>query len=162
MLHGRRSRAERERYVWLRALIRRLSTGLASEPRGRRRPWPVPGRGEPLFECSRQAHERGLRLLCDNLSTLQREQYEKLGYFDVVGGTTGRRYRIRHGRSMNVDQLDSRGRRICGWCFFPEGRLVAGDVMLAQKLALELFEREALQLANRLDWQAGMPGIELR
>jgi hypothetical protein len=31
----------------------------------------------------------------------------------------------------------------------PQGRLVAGDVMLAQKVALELFENEALRIANR-------------
>jgi hypothetical protein len=30
----------------------------------------------------------------------------------------------------------------------PEGYLVAGDVMLAQKIALETDERGALQLAN--------------
>jgi hypothetical protein len=50
---------------------------------------------------------------------------------------------------MNIDELDDSGRRVCGWCFCPEGRLVIGDVMLAQKLALELFEFEALGIANR-------------
>jgi len=36
-----------------------------------------------------------------------------------------------------------------GWCFVPSGFLVPGDVMLAQKIALETDERGALGLANR-------------
>ena len=89
---------------------------------------------------SKRAQERGIRLLMENLSAAQRKQYEKYGYFDVTGGKTGKRYRIRHGRQMNIEQLDRNGRRVCGWCFFPQGSLVSGDVMLAQKAALELFE----------------------
>ena len=50
---------------------------------------------------------------------------------------------------MNIEQLDRNGRRVCGWCFFPQGSLVSGDVMLAQKAALELFEADALRIANR-------------
>jgi hypothetical protein len=30
-----------------------------------------------------------------------------------------------------------------GWCFVPSGHLVAGDVMLAQKIALEQIPQEA-------------------
>jgi hypothetical protein len=98
---------------------------------------------------SRKAQDRGLELLKQNLTPAQRQQYERYGYFDTVGGKSGKRYRIRHGRSMNIEQLDKNGRRVCGWCFFPHGNLVAGDVMLAQKLALELYETEALRIANR-------------
>jgi hypothetical protein len=36
-----------------------------------------------------------------------------------------------------------------GWCFVPEGSLVAGDVMLAQKIALETSEYAALAVARR-------------
>jgi hypothetical protein len=36
-----------------------------------------------------------------------------------------------------------------GWCFVPGEHLVAGDVMLAQKIALETDERGALEKANR-------------
>jgi hypothetical protein len=35
-----------------------------------------------------------------------------------------------------------------GWCFVPRDPLVAGDVMLAQKIALETDEQGALALAN--------------
>jgi len=98
---------------------------------------------------SKRAQERGIQLLKQNLAPSQRQQFDKYGFFDVVGGSTGKRYRIRNGRQMNIEQLDKNGRRVCGWCFFPQGNLVAGDVMLAQKMALELYETEALNIANR-------------
>ena len=98
---------------------------------------------------SKRAQDRGIQLLTENLAPTQRQQFEKHGFFDVVGGSTGKRYRIRNGRQMNIEQLDKNGRRVCGWCFFPQGSLVAGDVMLAQKMALELYEGEALRIANR-------------
>ena len=50
---------------------------------------------------------------------------------------------------MNVDELDERGARTAAWCFGPEGELPIGDLMLAQKIALEYNERGALALANR-------------
>ena len=36
-----------------------------------------------------------------------------------------------------------------GWCFVPNRHLVPGDVMLAQKIALETNERGALAVANK-------------
>jgi hypothetical protein len=96
-----------------------------------------------------EAHARGMRLLSENLSRAQRDQYERCGYFDVVGGKTGRRYRIKKGFQMNVVQLDTKGRPVCSLCFMPEGDLVVGDMMLAQKLALELFEPDTLKVANK-------------
>ncbi len=50
---------------------------------------------------------------------------------------------------MNVHQLDEKDRLVCVLCFAPAGGLVVGDVMLAQKLALELFESDTLKAANR-------------
>ena len=96
----------------------------------------------------REAHVRGIQLLEENLSPAQRDQYKKYGYFDVVGGETGGRYRIRYGSEMNVQLLDGKGRPSCWLCFVPEGKLVVGDIMLAQKLALELFESQTLKVAN--------------
>ena len=49
---------------------------------------------------------------------------------------------------MNVEELSNNGRRMSLLCFMPKGGLVLADVMLAQKLALELFELEALAIAN--------------
>jgi hypothetical protein len=94
-----------------------------------------------------------MRLLTDNLSPTQRDQLKLLNYFDVVGGETGTRYRIHLGNLVNVEQLDASGKRIRMLCFMPEGHLPVGDTMLAQKVALELFETEALQTANkRQEW----------
>jgi hypothetical protein len=143
---------EGERRAWVAEQVRRLGQGLAQSFRPRRQvPFP-PRVGGRWFvdEGSTAAHERGIRLLKENLSPAQRQQYDKHAYFEVTGGKTGKRYRIRYGRSMNIDQLDKNGRRVCGWCFFPHGNLVTGDVMLAQKLALELFESEALKVANKM------------
>src|SRR5712692_8660886 len=46
-------------------------------------------------------------------------------------------------------ELDGAGCPCIGWCFAPKGYLVAGDVMLAQKIALETDERGALNVANK-------------
>jgi hypothetical protein len=92
---------------------------------------------------------RGRRLLRDWLSTPQREQFDTNEYFDVIGCDTGRSYRIYYDRAMNVHELDEAGRPKMGWCFLPKGYLVTGDVMLAQKIALETFEVGALKVAHR-------------
>ena len=103
----------------------------------------------PLFLYHKEADARGVHLLTRHLSPAQREQYARHGYFEVIGGDTGRRYRIRHGYAMNVEQLDEKGRRIELLCFGPRGGLPIGDVLLAQKIALELFESAALRVGNR-------------
>src|SRR5262245_55727749 len=61
--------------------------------------------------------QQSMRLLTDNLSPAQRDQLEVFDYFDVVGGDTGTRYRIRFGNVMNVEQLDSGGKRMRVLCF---------------------------------------------
>jgi hypothetical protein len=94
-----------------------------------------------------EAEHRAMALLLDNLSARQREQYNAFGYFDVTGSDTGRRYRIFHGRCQNVRELGSNGRLGRGKCFLPQGHLVAGDCMLAQKIALENRESAALKVA---------------
>ena len=91
---------------------------------------------------------RGLRLLRDWLSPEQRAQFDAERYFDVIGCDSGKRYRIRYGTAINVHELDDAGRSKVGWCFAPIGQLVAGDVMLAQKIALETREFSALAVAG--------------
>jgi hypothetical protein len=93
---------------------------------------------------------RALKLLKDWLSPAQLSAYEGYRYFDVVGCDSGTAYRIHHGTQANIEQLDAHGQPVCRWCFVPEGGLVAGDVMLAQKIALETYESGALGVANRL------------
>ena len=95
---------------------------------------------------------RGRRLLREWLSPDQRAQFDDKDYFEVVGCDSRRRYRIynrmTHRDVTNVYEIDDAGRPKVGWCFLPDGRLVAADIMLAQKIALETNEHNALAVAN--------------
>ena len=95
----------------------------------------------------RESNARGLMLLTNWLSPAQLRSYEQHGHFEVIGSDSGTIYRIHHGQQANVEQIDVRGQTVCAWCFVPVGDLVAGDVMLAQKIALETDERAAMAVA---------------
>jgi hypothetical protein len=95
-----------------------------------------------------QADERAMVLLQSWLTPEQDKQWAMRGEFEVIGCNTGARYRITNRAVMNVHQLDLAGRTVAQWCFAPKGGLAAGDILLAQKIALETMEREALALAN--------------
>ena len=99
---------------------------------------------------------RGITLLREWLSPMQRAQFDASKSFDLVGCDTGKHYRIHYGRVTNVHEIDGAGQPVTGWCFVPSGGLVAGDVMLSQKIALETNERAALAVANRFRVQ--VPG----
>jgi hypothetical protein len=113
------------------------------------------------FQTLRERHQnrfrdreaRGIKLLREWLTPEQRAQFDAKRYFDVIGCDSGKRYRIHYGSSTNVHQIDIEGRSIDGWCFVPSGHLVPGDVMLAQKIALETNEFRALDVANRFPVQ---------
>ena len=92
---------------------------------------------------------RGLRLMRRWLSPDQRAEFDDKGTFEVVGCDSGKRYRIYRGTAQNVFEIDDAGWLKVGLCFMPSGELVAGDVMLAQKIALEANESGALAVANR-------------
>ena len=106
-------------------------------------------RVQALREWYRTPEARATTLLREWLSPQQRAQFDAEGYFDVVGCDSGKRYRIHHGTSMNVHEMDDAGHSKLGWCFVPNRRLAAGDVMLAQKIALETCENSALAVASR-------------
>ena len=89
--------------------------------------------------------ERGLKLLREWLSQEQLAQFDANNYFEVIGCHSGKRYRICHGNGANIVELDDHARPTTGWCFVPGEHLVAGDVMLAQKIALETDERARLK-----------------
>jgi hypothetical protein len=101
-----------------------------------------------IFSSKNSSEARGLRLLRSWLSPEQRAQFDATRYFDAIGCDSGKRFRIHYGVSMNVNQIDADGHPIVGWCFVPTGYLVAGDVMLAQKIALETNEFGTLAVAN--------------
>ncbi len=97
--------------------------------------------------CS-ESELRGIRLLREWLSPVQLAQFDLYGYFDVVGCDSGKTYRICLRSGTNIYELDRDGRRKVGWCFVPVDTLVAGDVVLAQKIALETDEWRALAVAR--------------
>lgn len=102
-----------------------------------------------------QANKKGMALLKENLTPEQLKTYEEKQYFEVKGGKSGKTYRIHHGRQMNIREVDAEGKEVQGLCFLPQGGLVAGDCMLAQKNALELDEDKALKVANKFPVQRG-------
>ena len=95
-----------------------------------------------------ESERRGIRLLREWLSAEQLAQFEKHEYFEVTGCQSGKRYRIRYGTGTNIHELDQYGQPKFGWCFVPNEPLVPGDVMLAQKIALETNELSALAVAK--------------
>ena len=102
-----------------------------------------------VFTQRGKAEQRAYTLLKRWLSPEQTAQLERHGYFEVRGSHSGKRYRIRSNRNMNIDELDGEGSRVAVWCFGPMGNLPLGDNMLAQKIALETDEQAALAVANR-------------
>lgn len=108
---------------------------------------PVLRRHEPTLQ-ERRAND----LLVSMLTDEQRQSYEQHGWFIVVGGSTGRRYRIRcNSYQGNVDLLAANDNnrieyRYCGHC---RDRIPLGDHLLAQKVMLEIDETAFIALANR-------------
>ena len=94
------------------------------------------------------AERKSLALLCQWLSAEQLAQFEASRSFEVRGCDTGKHYRIHYGIVSNIVELDKQGGHIRRWCFQPNGVSAIGDVMLAQKIALETYEKKALKIAN--------------
>src|SRR6266550_8324310 len=75
-------------------------------------------RHDPSFSAfERQSEVRGQMLLKDWLTPAQLRSYEKHEYFDAIGSDSAVIYRIHRGTQANVEQLDSVGQPVCGWCF---------------------------------------------
>jgi len=104
------------------------------------------------FEPRETAEQGSMRLLRAHLNALQRQQFDEHGWFDVVGGQSGHQYRVHRAYVTNVQELGADGVCVQVLCFSPRGHLPLGDVLLAQKVALELFESDALAVACR--WPA--------
>lgn len=87
------------------------------------------------------------KLLRSCLTAEQEATLDKDHYFDVKGGKTGTKYRIRRGRHINIEVLGKRGRVERKLCFAPRVDCPDADAMLCQKLMLELDEDAALKVA---------------
>jgi hypothetical protein len=113
-----------------------------------------------LYEWSRRPRtkeQRGQKLLREWLSPEQLTQFERRKYFEVIGSYTGKQYRIKFGRELNVFELDESGLIRTGWCFVPsDPTLATGDVVLAQKVALETNELDALAVARKFTPRGGL------
>jgi len=92
----------------------------------------------------KQAYIKSIALLKEWLSPNQLWQFNRENTFDVVGNSTYTRYTIRTGTQLNIS---FRGARMC---VVPKGAAssMPGDVMLAQKIALETNEEETRELAH--------------
>jgi hypothetical protein len=99
------------------------------------------------FEPRETAEQRSIRLLRAHLDALQRRQFDEHGWFEVVGGQSGRQYRVHRAYVTNVQEVGIDGACVQVLCFLPRGHLPLGDVLLAQKVALEVFEADALAVA---------------
>jgi hypothetical protein len=72
---------------------------------------------------------RAEALLNEWLCPEQRAALERHGYFEVRGCHTGKRYRIRRGRNMNIEELGKNGAQVAVWCFGPAGHLPLGEML---------------------------------
>jgi hypothetical protein len=96
----------------------------------------------------RDAHERALALLRSWLSPSQLAMYDTHGHFEVMGSAGGL-YRINKGVAGNVERLRNDFTKAYTLCFAPESLTIAGDCMLAQKIALEADELSTLKIAKK-------------
>ena len=97
-----------------------------------------------------EAREKSIALLKEWLTPAQREQYDRHGDFVVVGGDTGRRYRISKPGAYSIAVLAGYGDVVDRICVVPEGITTDGDIMLAQKIWLEKDESATLDIANSM------------
>ena len=101
-----------------------------------------------FYGAERTAEGKAKTLLRSWLAPAQRDQFDAYGWFEVVGGTTGKLYRVTYGTCANVFEVANDGILVAGLCFVPAAPLAEGDVMLAQKIALETAEAQALSVAQ--------------
>ena len=89
--------------------------------------------------------DRSIELLKQWLTPRQRADFEDFGCFDVIGNETGLRYRITDDSIYNIHAGD---RKVCVVPYIDYQVAPLGDRMLAQKIALETDEGNALAKAN--------------
>lgn len=97
----------------------------------------------------RAADRVALDLLMSLLTPEQRDEYERLKRFHVVGND-GKVYRLRRGWAGNLDVVENAQSEdvIERWCVHPRSSVPAEDNLLAQKLMLETDAGELRRIAN--------------
>ena len=106
------------------------------------------------------ANERAEKLFKAQLTEAERKQWYCDGYLEIKGKSRFRYriYRINHIGALNhniVQYQEETPTAPVYWrriCFLPDQDLPYYDVILTQKLALELRERDVLNVAHAIDW----------
>ncbi len=106
-------------------------------------PWP-----EQTPEEWQRARERSFELLRSWLDPQQLASFQEHQFFEVTGGETGVRYRLRPQSAFGIEALTGR-RKGTLYCVVPTGAPALGDILLAQKIGLETAERATLARANK-------------
>lgn len=94
-----------------------------------------------------KAEKRAEELLLTLLTEEQKRQFKAESAF-IVHGRSGLRYRIRRGRSGNVDVIERDGRLRHRLCAHPIENVPNCDTMAAQKLMLEFDDLDFSRRAN--------------
>lgn len=102
----------------------------------------------PDWAANSGAYKRSFELLESWLSESQREEFKRNGAFTVIGSGSGKRYKIRQMLAYGILAIDEYDKPLREYCVVPEGDLALGDIMLAQKIALETDEWRTLKIAN--------------
>lgn len=114
-------------------------------------PAPVPQPIPPSLNALRKSFV----LLMENLSEAQKQTLLHEGYIDVLSQQKNH-YRIFIGSAMNIMQLTKEGVPALFnknmLCVVPQGSLPQGDVMLCQKLGLELQELVVMNRGNNFTY----------
>ena len=100
------------------------------------------------LEKEKAKEEKARQLLKEVLTEDQDAQLTKDGYFELTSVKSGKRYRIKKGYSMNVEELDAQGKKLRSLCFHPQDAVHHYDNMAIQKLMLENDEEEVRKVAN--------------
>jgi hypothetical protein len=95
-----------------------------------------------------ESEERAMGLLKSWLTDGEWESLESCGYFEVVGSAGGR-FRLYAKDCFGVRKLRPGKLLDDAYCVVPDGAPALGDILLAQKIALETDEERTLQIANR-------------
>lgn len=101
-------------------------------------------------QVAKAAEERARGLLHEHLTTHQREQLDKHGWFLVEGGKSKKQYRIRAdaGYSGNITELEG-SKVVASLCVHAAPNIPLSDHLLAQLLCLRHDEEHIVKTANR-------------
>lgn len=98
-------------------------------------------------ERRKAAERRAEDLLLQLLDAKQRKDFKEKDYFVVHG--RNRRYRLRRGRTANIDVVCPKGKVEHRLCIHPRDDVPDCDTLVAQKLMIEADEDLVLRVANQ-------------